>query len=86
MDVAFSRDGKQKVYVQHKLQQQSKEIFDLLENGAHFYVCGDMKKMAKDVHSTLIEIVQKQGGRSQDLAIEYVNALQKNNRYQTDVY
>lgn len=86
MDVAFSRDGKERVYVQHRLQEQGKLLFDWLENGAHFYVCGDMKKMARDVHATLLDVVGKYGGLSNEAAEEYVLKLQQQKRYQTDVY
>lgn len=86
LDVAFSRDGSEKSYVQHKILKNSKEVYQWLEEGGHFYVCGDMKKMANDVNEALITVVQKEGGRSRELAVEYVTALQKAKRYQTDVY
>src|SRR5690606_18538270 len=62
-DVAFSRDQTQKNYVQHKMLEQSRELYDWLEKGAHFYVCGDANHMAKDVDNTLRDIVQQQGGK-----------------------
>ncbi|HLP05952.1 MAG TPA: hypothetical protein VK152_11035, partial [Paludibacter sp.] len=86
MDVAFSRDTEEKTYVQHRLQEQGKQLYHWLENGAHFYVCGDMKKMARDVHATLVEVVGKQGGLNPEAAGEYVLKLQQQKRYQTDVY
>jgi sulfite reductase [NADPH] flavoprotein, alpha-component len=86
MSVAFSRDTDQKVYVQDRLLENSREVFDWLENGGHFYVCGDMKKMAGDVNHALIKIIEKEGGFKHDLALEYINNLQREKRYQTDVY
>ena len=85
-DVAFSRDQKQKEYVQHRMLKNGKELYDWLEQGAHFYICGDAKQMAKDVDNTLKEIVQKYGGITPEKAHEYIKNLQVSNRYQTDVY
>lgn len=85
-DVAFSRDQQQKEYVQHKMLRNGKELYDWLENGAHFYICGDAKQMAKDVDNTLKEIVQKYGGITPEKAQEYLKNLQVSNRYQTDIY
>lgn len=85
-DVAFSRDQKQKEYVQHKMLKNGKELYDWLEQGAHLYVCGDANQMAKDVDNTLREIVQKFGGITPEKAHEYIKNLQVSNRYQTDVY
>jgi len=86
LDLAFSRDQKKKVYVQHKMIENQEEIFEWIENGAHFYVCGDMKYMAKDVNKTLLEIIQTQGGVDQEQAEKYLRMLKKEKRYQTDVY
>lgn len=86
MHVAFSRDSEKRVYVQHKLAENAGEIFQWLENGAHFYICGDMKKMASDVQKTLVAIIEKQGNKSKESAIEYINRLQKEKRLQLDVY
>lgn len=86
MNTAFSRDTDQKLYVQHRMQQHAEVLFEWLENGAHFYVCGDAKRMARDVKQTLINIVQQQSGRSADEAVEYVKQLIKKGRYQEDVY
>ena len=85
-DVAFSRDQKQKSYVQHRMLDNGKELYDWLENGAHFYVCGDAKLMAKDVDNTLKEIIQQHGGVTPEKAQEYLKYLQISNRYQTDIY
>ena len=86
MDVAFSRDQEEKVYVQHKLIENQEEIFEWIENGAHFYICGDMKHMAKDVNKTLLDIIQTQGGIDEEQAEKYLRMLKKDKRYQTDVY
>ena len=86
IDVAFSRDQPEKVYVQHKLAEHAKDIWQWLQDGAHFYVCGDATYMAKDVNQTLIDIVAAQGAMSQEEAEAYVAALKKDKRYQRDVY
>jgi sulfite reductase (NADPH) flavoprotein alpha-component len=86
MDVAFSRDSQEKVYVQHRLLEHSTEIFAWLEEGAFLYICGDEKNMAKDVHHTLIKIIEKEGNMSRESAEEYLNHLQHQRRYQRDVY
>ncbi len=86
MDVAFSRDQEEKVYVQHKLKENQEEIYKWIESGAHFYLCGDMKYMAKDVNKTLLEIIQAQGGIDKEQAKKYVKNLKREKRFQTDVY
>jgi len=86
LEVAFSRDTVQKVYVQHKMLANSKELFEWLEHGAHFYVCGDMEHMATDVHNTLIAILEKEGMMARETAETYLNDMQKQGRYQRDVY
>lgn len=86
MDVAFSRDTAEKVYVQHRMQESSKELFQWLEEGAAVYVCGDEKNMAHDVHHTLIDIIEKEGQMSREQAEQYVADLQQQKRYQRDVY
>ncbi|MCH6264762.1 assimilatory sulfite reductase (NADPH) flavoprotein subunit [Neobacillus citreus] len=86
MDVAFSRDQAEKVYVQQRMLEQSKELFQWLEEGAYFYICGDEKHMAHDVHNTLIEIIEKEGNMSREKAEEYVAEMQQQKRYQRDVY
>lgn len=85
-NVAFSRDQKHKQYVQHKMLENGKELYDWLENGAHFYVCGNAQKMAKDVNMALKQIIQQQGGVTPEKAEEYIKNLQISNRYQADVY
>lgn len=86
LEAAFSRDTEQKVYVQHKMLENSKELFVWLENGAFFYVCGDKEHMAKDVHNALIEVIAKEGALSREDAEAYLNDMQKQGRYQRDVY
>jgi sulfite reductase (NADPH) flavoprotein alpha-component len=86
MDVAFSRDAADKVYVQHRLVEQARDVFDWLEDGASVYVCGDATRMAPDVDEALVTIVQCAGGRDRDAAVEYVHALRQAHRYQRDVY
>ncbi len=86
LDLAFSRDQAQKIYVQDRLQENAKEVFEWLQNGAHFYVCGDANRMAKDVQSTLIDIISKQGKLSLEDAEEYLTELRQAKRYQRDVY
>ncbi len=85
-DVAFSRDQKEKIYVQHKMLEKGKELFAWLEEGAHFYVCGDKDRMAKDVDHALKKIIRDYGGMTEEKANEYVKSLQRTGRYQTDVY
>lgn len=86
MDVAFSRDQEEKVYVQHRMKERSAELYEWLEKGAHLYVCGDESRMAHDVHAALIDIIAQEGKKSADEADAYIKNLQKNNRYQRDVY
>ncbi|WP_019156685.1 assimilatory sulfite reductase (NADPH) flavoprotein subunit [Robertmurraya massiliosenegalensis] len=86
LNVAFSRDGKEKVYVQQRMKEESKELFAWLQGGAVLYICGDEKNMAKDVHETLIEIIEKEGNLSRLEAEEYVAKLQQQKRYLRDVY
>lgn len=86
LDVAFSRDQPEKVYVQDRMIQQAKELYQWLEEGAHFYVCGDASRMAHDVHEALISVVEFQGGISREAAEAYVDNLKKSKRYQRDVY
>ena len=86
IDVAFSRDQKDKIYVQDKLRKQGKDIYAWLQDGANLYVCGDANAMALDVHEALIEIAGEHGGMKADAAADYVKQLQKDKRYQRDVY
>lgn len=86
LDVAFSRDQQEKLYVQHRLRENAKDLYAWLEEGAYFYVCGDETKMAHDVHGELTDIVREQGGKSAEDATAYVKQLMKDKRYQRDVY
>lgn len=86
MDVAFSRDTDQKVYVQHRMLENSKELFQWLQEGAAVYICGDEKHMAHDVHKTLIDIIEKEGSMSREEAEAYLADMQQQKRYQRDVY
>ncbi|QOL27205.1 assimilatory sulfite reductase (NADPH) flavoprotein subunit [Thalassotalea sp. LPB0316] len=86
MDVAFSRDQAEKVYVQHRIKENAAEVYQWLEAGAHLYICGDANRMAKDVHQALIEVVAEQGGKSLEQAEDYLKALRSDKRYQRDVY
>lgn len=86
MDVAFSRDTEEKVYVQNRMLEHSKELFQWLEEGASFYVCGDKTNMARDVHNTLVEIVETEGKMSREEAEAYLAEMKKQKRYQRDVY
>jgi sulfite reductase (NADPH) flavoprotein alpha-component len=86
LDLAFSRDQGEKIYVQHKMIQKGKELFSWLQEGAHFYVCGDASRMAKDVDQALHQIVQTHGKMGQDEARGYVKQLKSEGRYLRDIY
>lgn len=86
LDVAFSRDSKEKTYVQHRMLERAAKLYAWLEEGAHFYVCGDEQAMARDVHSALIEVVARGRGGSREEAEDYVRSLAADHRYQRDVY
>lgn len=86
MDVAFSRDRTPKAYVQDRLREHGRDVYAWLEEGTHIYVCGDAAHLAPDVHATLADIVVEHGGLDAAAAIEYLTALQRDHRYQRDVY
>lgn len=86
LDLAFSRDQAEKIYVQHRMLEHAAEIWSWLETGAHFYVCGDASRMAKDVEAALHTIIEKAGGKMTDEAKTYVETLRSEKRYQRDVY
>jgi sulfite reductase (NADPH) flavoprotein alpha-component len=86
LHTAFSRDQAYKVYVQHRLLENAKGVYAWLQEGAHFYVCGDAARMAKDVDVALHQIVEKEGGLSSEAAAAYIEALRKEKRYKRDVY
>ena len=86
VSTAWSRQGKEKVYVQHKLRENAADVWQWLQNGAHVYVCGDALRMAKDVEQALLDIIAEHGNMSLDDADEYLSELRENKRYQRDVY
>jgi sulfite reductase (NADPH) flavoprotein alpha-component len=86
LDTAFSRDQAKKIYVQDRMQERSAELFQWLEEGAHFYVCGDATRMAKDVHNALLDAIAKGSNGTLEHAEEYLAKMKKEKRYQLDVY
>ena len=86
LDTAFSRDQDFKIYVQNRMLENARELWNWLEKGAHFYVCGDASRMAKDVDKALHEIVKIGGDRSEEDASQYIQKLKSEKRYQRDVY
>ena len=86
IDLAFSRDQAHKIYVQHRIAEQGEELWKWLESGAHFYICGDAERMAKDVHQALLDIAVKFGGKTEEEAEAYFEQLRSDKRYQKDVY
>ena len=88
LDLAFSRDQSYRIYVQHRMMEAAKELWSWLQRGAYFYVCGDARHMAKDVHQALIDIAEKEGGLSAEAAAEYVGVtlMKTEKRYLRDVY
>jgi sulfite reductase (NADPH) flavoprotein alpha-component len=86
LDLAFSRDQAAKVYVQDRMRENAKELWAWLQEGAHFYVCGDGARMAKDVDTELHRIAETEGGKSAEEAAAYVEAMKKEKRYKKDVY
>ncbi|RYD33875.1 MAG: sulfite reductase [NADPH] flavoprotein alpha-component, partial [Verrucomicrobiaceae bacterium] len=86
LDVAFSRDQPEKIYVQHRLAERSRELYSWLQDGAHFYVCGDASRMAQDVHEALVGVIEKESGGTRESAEAFLEDLKKAKRYQRDVY
>jgi len=86
LDTAFSRDQEKKIYVQHRMLENGAELWAWLNEGAHFFVCGDAARMAKDVDAALHQIVQTHGGKTAEEAAEYIEGLKKEKRYKRDVY
>ena len=86
LDLAFSRDQEQKIYVQHKILEAAEELYAWLEEGAIFYVCGDASRMASDVDKALHEVIQKAGGKTPEEAAAYMEKLKTDKRYRRDVY
>lgn len=85
LSVAFSRDQAEKIYVQHRLHEHGREVYDWLEQGAHVYICGDLR-MGNDVHQALLNVIAKHGGKTDQQAAEYLDAMKQQRRYQKDVY
>jgi len=86
LTLAWSRDGDEKIYVQHRMRDEGRDLWAWIERGAHIYVCGDALRMAKDVERALIDVVAEHGKRNPEDAARYVAELKKNDRYQVDVY
>ncbi len=86
LSTAWSRDGDRKVYVQDRMREEGAALFEWLERGAHFYICGDAKRMAKDVESALADVLVANGGQSPAAARDSIKAMKASGRYQADVY
>jgi sulfite reductase (NADPH) flavoprotein alpha-component len=86
IDLAWSRDQQQKVYVQDRLREQGAELWRWINDGAHIYVCGDANRMAKDVERTLLEVIAEFGAMDAEAADEFLSELRVERRYQRDVY
>jgi len=86
IDLAWSRDQQQKIYVQDKLREQGAELWRWINDGAHIYVCGDANRMAKDVEQTLLEVIAEYGAMDAEAADEFLSELRVERRYQRDVY
>jgi len=86
LDLAFSRDTSEKVYVQQRLRENGRELYAWLQEGAHLYVCGDALRMARDVQATLLEVFAEHGGKDPEQAQDYLNELQRQGRYARDIY
>lgn len=86
LDVAFSRDQVEKVYVQHRILENAAQVWQWIQDGAYIYVCGDATRMAKDVHDALVIVAEQEGKMPRDDAEQFINDLRKAKRYQRDVY
>ena len=86
LDLAFSRDQSEKIYVQQRMIEHAAELYAWLEAGAHFYVCGDASRMAKDVDAALHQVIERAGGKTADQAAAYVQSIKAAKRYARDVY
>ncbi len=86
MEVAFSRDSAEKIYVQHRIREHAHDVYAWLEEGAYIYLCGDAARMAPDVHDTLVTVIEEQASVQREEAEEYLRDLQRDGRYQRDVY
>ena len=86
IDLAFSRDQAEKIYVQHRILEQAEELWNWMNRGAHIYICGDESRMAKDVHQALLAVIEEQGNQTPEQAAETLDQLRRDGRYQKDVY
>ena len=86
LQLAFSRDQKEKVYVTHKLKENQEKIWNALKSNGHIYVCGDARNMAKDVHDIIVEAIKVHGGKTQEQADNFVKSLSNKGRYSVDVW
>jgi sulfite reductase (NADPH) flavoprotein alpha-component len=86
LSTAFSRDGEERLYVQHRMLEEAAELWQWLKDGAYFYVCGDANRMAGDVDRALHQIVAEQGDMTEESAKDYIARMKKAGRYQRDVY
>jgi len=86
LTLAWSRDGSEKIYVQHRMREVGRDIWAWLNDGAHIYVCGDAQRMAGDVEAALVDIVAEHGGCAPPVARDFVAELKRKGRYQADVY
>ena len=86
LTLAWSRDGAEKIYVQDRMREVGPDLWSWLQDGAHFYICGDAKRMAKDVETALVDVAAKHGGLKPDEAVAFIAGLKKSGRYQADVY
>ncbi|PWV99311.1 NADPH-dependent sulfite reductase flavoprotein alpha-component [Paenibacillus cellulosilyticus] len=86
LSLAFSRDQEKKIYVQHRMREEGKELWSWLERGAYFYVCGDASRMAHEVHSALKDIIQEHGGMNEEQSESYIQQMIRSKRYKRDVY
>jgi sulfite reductase (NADPH) flavoprotein alpha-component len=86
LTTAFSRDQADKIYVQHRMLEEAAALWNWLQAGAHFYVCGDAQRMAKDVDAALHKVIELAGGKNGEEAQAFVNQMRTDKRYQRDVY
>jgi len=86
VNVAFSRDQKEKIYVQHRMQEHAAELFAWIDKGAHFYICGKKDPTSTDVENTLLKIIEEHGKKSPEAAKEYLEEMKESGRYEKDVY
>ncbi len=86
LDLAFSRDQQEKIYVQHRMLEHGAALWQWMEQGAHFYVCGDATRMAKDVEAALLAVLRDYGKKTEAEAVAYLGVLKQTKRYQRDVY